>query len=139
MIQVRSRSLQYDYAHPSRLTHGSSTAPPSVWLFYASGMSLTSCISFQTFNTEGICTRALNTSLNKAGADARCSPLPRHLVFVESDGAVSIEAAHAAWNTSVQGLTWVNIPGLGKTGSGVTPWPRGGKELNFTAGAGPSM
>ena len=60
MIQVHSRSLQYDYAHPSRLTHGSSTAPPSVWLFHASGMSLTSCISFQTINTEGIRTPIFN-------------------------------------------------------------------------------
>ncbi|PIL25769.1 hypothetical protein GSI_11519 [Ganoderma sinense ZZ0214-1] len=59
--------------------------------------------------------------------------------YVESDGVVSIEAAHAARNTSVQGLTWINIPGLGKTNSGVTPWPRGGDDLNFTAGAGPSI
>ncbi|PIL23731.1 hypothetical protein GSI_13481 [Ganoderma sinense ZZ0214-1] len=59
--------------------------------------------------------------------------------FVEGDGAVSIEAAHAARNTSVQGLTWIELPGLGKTLSGVTPWPRGGEELNFTAGAGPSI
>ena len=66
-------------------------------------------------------------------------PLPYYLGFVESDGVVSIEAAHAARNTSVQGLTWTNIPGLGKTSSGVTPWPRGGDELNFAAGAGPSM
>ena len=59
--------------------------------------------------------------------------------FVEGDGTVSIEAAHASRNTSVQGITWIEMPGLGKTLSGVTPWPRGGDELNFTAGAGPSM
>ncbi|KAM5532519.1 hypothetical protein V8D89_013806 [Ganoderma adspersum] len=59
--------------------------------------------------------------------------------FVEGDGTVSIEAAHAPRNTSVQGLTWIEIPGLGKTLSGVTPWPRGGDELNFTAGTGPSV
>ncbi|KAI0693088.1 hypothetical protein C8T65DRAFT_668723 [Cerioporus squamosus] len=59
--------------------------------------------------------------------------------FVEGDGAVSIEAAHASRNTSVSGLTWTEIPGLGKTLSGVTPWPRGGNELNFTAGNGPSI
>ncbi|OJT11184.1 hypothetical protein TRAPUB_12291 [Trametes pubescens] len=59
--------------------------------------------------------------------------------FVEGDGAVSIEAAHAARNTSVEGLTWTEIPGLGRTLSGVTPWPRGGNELNFTAGSGPSI
>ncbi|PIL25858.1 hypothetical protein GSI_11611 [Ganoderma sinense ZZ0214-1] len=59
--------------------------------------------------------------------------------FVEGDGTVSIEAAHAARNTSVNGLTWIEIPGLGRTLSGVTPWPRGGEDLNFTAGAGPSI
>ncbi|KAI8990365.1 hypothetical protein BD414DRAFT_483368 [Trametes punicea] len=59
--------------------------------------------------------------------------------FVEGDGTVSIEAAHAARNTTVQGITWIEIPGLGRTHSGVTPWPRGGDELNFTAGAGPSI
>ena len=52
---------------------------------------------------------------------------------------MTIEAAHASRNTSVKGLTWVELPGLGKTESGVTPWPRGGDDLNFTAGAGPSM
>lgn len=59
--------------------------------------------------------------------------------FVEGDGGVSIEAAHAARNTSVDGLTWVELPGIGRTLSGVTPWPRGGADVNFTAGSGPSM
>ncbi|OCH83989.1 hypothetical protein OBBRIDRAFT_742368 [Obba rivulosa] len=59
--------------------------------------------------------------------------------FVEGDGGVSIEAAHAARNTSVAGISWVNLPGYGRTLSGVTPWPRGGDELNFTAGTGPSI
>ncbi|TBU59951.1 hypothetical protein BD310DRAFT_1038213 [Dichomitus squalens] len=59
--------------------------------------------------------------------------------FLEGDGTVSIEAAHSSRNTSVQGITWTEIPGLGRTLSGVTPWPRGGDELNFTAGSGPSI
>ncbi|KAI9058756.1 glycoside hydrolase family 115 protein [Trametes sanguinea] len=59
--------------------------------------------------------------------------------FVEGDGTVSIEAAHASRNTTVEGITWIEMPGLGRTHSGVTPWPRGGSELNFTAGAGPSI
>ncbi|OBZ74822.1 hypothetical protein A0H81_05528 [Grifola frondosa] len=59
--------------------------------------------------------------------------------FVEGDGTVSIEAAHAARNTSVDGLTWVELPGIGRTLSGVTPWPRGGDDRNFTAGSGPSI
>lgn len=59
--------------------------------------------------------------------------------FVEGDGGISIEAAHATRNTTVSNLTWVELPGYGKTVSAVTPWPRGGAELNFTAGTGPSM
>ncbi|KAI0791027.1 hypothetical protein C8Q75DRAFT_890923 [Abortiporus biennis] len=59
--------------------------------------------------------------------------------FVEGDGGVSIEAAHASRNTSVSGLTWIEIPDIGRTVSGVTPWPRGGEDLNFTAGSGPSI
>lgn len=60
--------------------------------------------------------------------------------FVEGDGVVSIEAAHAARNTSVAGVTWTELPGYGKTLSGVTPWPRlGANGTNFTAGTGPSL
>ncbi|KAI0369314.1 hypothetical protein BV20DRAFT_1113770 [Pilatotrama ljubarskyi] len=59
--------------------------------------------------------------------------------FVEGDGAVSIEAAHSSRNTTVQGITWTELPGHGRTLSAVTPWPRGGSELNFTAGSGPSI
>ncbi|TCD67740.1 hypothetical protein EIP91_011982 [Steccherinum ochraceum] len=59
--------------------------------------------------------------------------------FVEGDGGVSIEAAHASRNTTVEGLTWVELPGIGRTLSGITPWPRGGEDRNFTAGTGPSI
>ncbi|TCD68567.1 hypothetical protein EIP91_010492 [Steccherinum ochraceum] len=59
--------------------------------------------------------------------------------FVEGDGGVSIEAAHASRNTTVDGLTWIELPGIGRTLSGVTPWPRGGDDKNFTAGSGPSI
>ncbi|KAI5117957.1 hypothetical protein M0805_001619 [Coniferiporia weirii] len=60
--------------------------------------------------------------------------------YVEGDGGVSIEAAHASRNTSVAGITWVELPGYGKTLSGVTPWPRTGNNYgNFTAGSGPSI
>ncbi len=58
---------------------------------------------------------------------------------MEGDGGVSIEAAHVSRNTSVSGLTWIELPGIGRTVSGITPWPRGGDELNFTAGAGASV
>ncbi|CAK5271919.1 unnamed protein product, partial [Mycena citricolor] len=57
-----------------------------------------------------------------------------------SSGAVSFEAQHATRNNSVGGMVWRTLPGLGKTLSGVTPFPRlGNNENNFTAGAGPSL
>ncbi|EJD06965.1 uncharacterized protein FOMMEDRAFT_102997 [Fomitiporia mediterranea MF3/22] len=60
--------------------------------------------------------------------------------FVEGDGGVSIEAAHASRNTTVSNITWTELPGYGKTLSGVTPWPRTGNNFgNFTAGSGPSI
>ncbi|KAI0060097.1 hypothetical protein BV25DRAFT_981253 [Artomyces pyxidatus] len=60
--------------------------------------------------------------------------------FVEGDGTVSIEAAHATRNTTVGEVTWTEIPNYGRTLSGVTPWPRlGNNEANYTAGTGPSL
>ena len=60
--------------------------------------------------------------------------------FVEGDGAISIEAAHATRNTTVGEIAWMEIPNYGRTLSGVTPWPRlGNNEANYTAGSGPSL
>ncbi|KZV74317.1 glycoside hydrolase family 115 protein [Peniophora sp. CONT] len=60
--------------------------------------------------------------------------------FVEGDGAIAIEAAHASRNTSVGEVSWIEIPNYGRTLSGVTPWPRlGNNEQNYTAGSGPSL
>lgn len=59
--------------------------------------------------------------------------------FVEGDGGVSIEAPHTSRNTSVSGITWTELPGYGRTVSAITPWPRGGADLNFTAGTGPHV
>ncbi|EKM52378.1 glycoside hydrolase family 115 protein [Phanerochaete carnosa HHB-10118-sp] len=59
--------------------------------------------------------------------------------FVEGDGGISIEAAHTSRNTSIDGITWIELPEYGRTLSAITPWPRGGDELNFTAGAGPHV
>ncbi|KAF7967844.1 hypothetical protein HWV62_32922, partial [Athelia sp. TMB] len=62
------------------------------------------------------------------------------LGFVEGDGGISIEAAHATRNTTVSGVTWTELPGYGKTISGVTPWPRTGNNgKNFTIGSGPAL
>jgi hypothetical protein len=65
---------------------------------------------------------------------------PLRTGFVEGDGFISIEAAHATRNTTVGEVTWTEIPNYGRTLSGVTPWPRlGNNEANYTAGDGPSL
>lgn len=59
---------------------------------------------------------------------------------MEGGGALSFEAAHATGNTSVAGVAWKELPGYGRTLSGVTPWPRlGNNEGNFSAGTGPTL
>lgn len=60
--------------------------------------------------------------------------------FIEGDGGISIEAAHTSRNTSVAGITWTELPGYGKTVSGITPWPRTENNFgNFSLGQGPSV
>jgi len=60
--------------------------------------------------------------------------------FVEGDGTISMEAAHATRNTSVNGVAWTEIPNYGRTLSGVTPLPAlGNNDGNFTVGSGPSL
>jgi hypothetical protein len=60
--------------------------------------------------------------------------------FVEGDGSVTFEAAHASRNTSVGEVAWRVLPNAGRTGDAVTPWPRlGNGGTNYTAGQGPSM
>ncbi|MEU8173221.1 glycosyl hydrolase 115 family protein [Microbispora hainanensis] len=43
--------------------------------------------------------------------------------FVEAGGYVAIEAAHYTRAVSAEGAGWKVIPGIGRTGDGVTPWP----------------
>ncbi|TQM79448.1 glycosyl hydrolase family 115 (putative glucuronidase) [Saccharothrix saharensis] len=43
--------------------------------------------------------------------------------FVEANGYVSIEAAHATRVVDGDGVRWRRIPGLGRTGDGVQPFP----------------
>ncbi|KAL7415468.1 hypothetical protein BDY24DRAFT_383043 [Mrakia frigida] len=60
--------------------------------------------------------------------------------FVESDGGVSIEAAHSSRNTSVGGTSWEILPGYSprtSTGEAVSLFPRVGS--NFSVGAGPKL
>ncbi|CAE6342716.1 unnamed protein product [Rhizoctonia solani] len=68
------------------------------------------------------------------------SPASGFKGFVEGDGGVSIEAVHPSRNTSVNGVSWHIIPGLGRTNGSVTPYPAMGNGGNaFSAGAGPSL
>jgi Glycosyl hydrolase family 115/Gylcosyl hydrolase family 115 C-terminal domain len=43
--------------------------------------------------------------------------------FVEADGQIAIEAQHYARAVAPQGLGWKVVPHLGRTLSGVIPWP----------------
>ncbi|KAF8176262.1 hypothetical protein BJ912DRAFT_1024351 [Pholiota molesta] len=57
--------------------------------------------------------------------------------FVEGTGVISIEAAHATRKTTVQGTSWGELPGFGKTVSAITPLPL--TDATFAAGAGPTV
>jgi hypothetical protein len=60
--------------------------------------------------------------------------------FVEGDGLIAIEAAHTSSNTPANGVTWTEIPGLGRTLSAVTPLPAVGNGDNrFSVGSGPKL
>ncbi|TQS27846.1 glycosyl hydrolase 115 family protein [Microbispora sp. KK1-11] len=43
--------------------------------------------------------------------------------FVEAGGYVAIEAAHYTRAVDTAGAGWKVVPGIGRTGDGVTPWP----------------
>ncbi len=57
--------------------------------------------------------------------------------FVESNGYVSIEAAHFSRAIKVDSLKWYHIPNLGRTLSGMTPFPVTAKSQN--PGDGPYL
>lgn len=60
--------------------------------------------------------------------------------FVETDGGVSFEAAHATRNTTVGETKWEVIPGYSprtETGDALAIFPRVG--ANFSVGAGPRL
>ncbi|KAG6864856.1 hypothetical protein C0991_006757 [Blastosporella zonata] len=60
--------------------------------------------------------------------------------FVEGSGVISMEAAHATRNNAVNGIAWTEIPGYGRTLSGVTTFPRDlAHDVSFAAGTGPSL
>ncbi|MGY4901693.1 glycosyl hydrolase 115 family protein [Streptomyces sp. 900116325] len=43
--------------------------------------------------------------------------------FVEANGYVSIEADHYSRSVGSNGITWTRIPGIGRTGAGMEPFP----------------
>jgi len=43
--------------------------------------------------------------------------------FMEANGYVSIEAEHHSANVAVDGVRWRRIPGIGRTGAGLKPFP----------------
>ncbi|KAB8304119.1 hypothetical protein EYC80_003539 [Monilinia laxa] len=54
--------------------------------------------------------------------------------FVESDGHLSIEADHTSSSTSVNGVSYITLPGLGRTTCGVTLHPILAPTQNTTNG-----
>jgi GH35 family endo-1,4-beta-xylanase len=52
---------------------------------------------------------------------------------VESAGVVAIEAQHHARASAPEGLSWVTLPNLGRTLSGVTSWPQNAPAQPLTA------
>ena len=56
---------------------------------------------------------------------------------VEGDGYVVIEAAHQTKSNAAQGHTWEEIPGYGRTLSGIEVFPT--DASNFSLGTGPSV
>jgi hypothetical protein len=65
--------------------------------------------------------------------------LPRVAGFVEANGYVSMEAAHATRISDGNGglANWLRIPGIGRTGDGMTPTPA--TAPSQAAGAGPHL
>ncbi|KAJ7454980.1 hypothetical protein B0H11DRAFT_257884 [Mycena galericulata] len=94
-----------------------------------------------TINFTAVSGNPPTTLLVQAFIAANKTDLPSSFKgFVEGGGGIAFEAEHATRNISVAGMVWRTLPGLGRTLSGVTPWPRlGNNENNFTAGTGPSL
>ncbi|WP_069811332.1 glycosyl hydrolase 115 family protein [Streptomyces sp. TP-A0874] len=59
----------------------------------------------------------------RAVVENRRPPRRKAKGFVEANGYVSMEAEHYTRAVDSGGVTWTRIPDLGRTGSGVTPFP----------------
>ncbi|KAF8894306.1 hypothetical protein CPB85DRAFT_1330172 [Mucidula mucida] len=82
-----------------------------------------------TFTVEAAGQPSMSVVVGFVARNTKASLSSDFTGFVEYMGAVSMEAVHASRNNS--------LPGIGRTVSGVTPWPRA--DGNFTAGEGPSL
>lgn len=58
--------------------------------------------------------------------------------FVEANGYVSIEAEHHSRVVGAGGVGWQRIPGIGRTGAGMEPWPVTAPRQT-PGGAGPRL
>jgi hypothetical protein len=78
-----------------------------------------------------------NRPLRVAGAP---DPVPWTALngFVEANGYVSMEADHFTGSVSSNGITWFQIPDIGRTGSGMTVLPRNA-ALQTPGGAAPHL
>ncbi|KAF9026544.1 hypothetical protein BDZ89DRAFT_1092397 [Hymenopellis radicata] len=90
-----------------------------------------------TFTAEAEGQPSLSVVVGFVARNTKASLSSDFTGFVEYMGGVSMEAAHASRNNSVDDIFWKELPGIGRTVSGVTPWPR--EDGNFTAGSGPSL
>ncbi|WP_328743913.1 glycosyl hydrolase 115 family protein [Streptomyces sp. NBC_00285] len=50
-------------------------------------------------------------------------PRSRLTGFIEANGYVAVEAAHHSRNVPAQGVRWQRVPGIGRTGDGMEPFP----------------
>lgn len=65
---------------------------------------------------------AAGTVVVQAVVDAVDLP-PGSTGFVAANGYVSIEADHYCRAVGGNGISWLRIPDIGRTGAGMTPWP----------------
>ena len=65
-------------------------------------------------------------------------PRSRLSGFVEANGYVAIEADHYGKAVGSGGITWQRLPGIGRTGAGMEPFPvTAGRQT--PGGAGPRL
>jgi hypothetical protein len=57
--------------------------------------------------------------------------------FIEANGCVAIEAAHFTRNVPADGVSWQRVPGIGRTGDGMEPFPV--TATRRAVGAGPRL